>query len=175
MPLIQYLKLKRGVPEVILTVDFEGNASAVLAEGVRLVRSGCWPAQADGLRVIDQYGRILMSWDIPAEAYQLTSTILSLAPQRKISEELVVVTVPDSAAGEVLPPGSSRVDVGQPVSYADNREPGTWKGGYEIIGLPVAAPDDAVHYLIRNANEPYNLVVQEHELREDLGARLRGR
>jgi hypothetical protein len=29
--------------------------------------------------------------------------------------------------------------------------------------------------VIRNADEPYNLVVEEHELREDLGARLRGR
>jgi hypothetical protein len=29
--------------------------------------------------------------------------------------------------------------------------------------------------VIRNAHDTYNLVVQEHELREDLGARLRGR
>jgi hypothetical protein len=174
MPLIQFLRLKRGVSEVILTVEFEGDASAVLAEGARLVRRGRWPAQADGLRAVDQYGRILMSWDVPAEAYQPASTISSLASQQGISEERMVAAVPNSAAGEVLPAGASHFDVGRPVSYADDSEPSTWKGGYEIIELPVPA-DDERQYVIRNANESYNLVVQEHELREDLGARLRGR
>jgi len=174
MSLIQFLRLKRGVPEVILTVDFEGDASALVAEGARLVRRGRWPAQADGLRAVDQYGRILMSWDVPADAYQPTSTLLALNSPRGISEERMLEAVPDSTRGEVLPAASCHFDVGQPVSYADDTEPGIWKGGYEIIELPVPG-DHERQYVIRNANEPYNLVVQEHELREDLGARLRGR
>ena len=60
------------------------------------------------------------------------------------------------------------------MSYADDDEPDIWKGGYEIIELPIPA-DHEPQYVIRNGNDTYNLVVQEHELREDLGARLRGR
>ena len=70
--------------------------------------------------------------------------------------------------------GAHHLDVGQPVSYADDGHPDIWKGGYEIIELS-APTDHEPQYVIRNADEPYNLVVQEHELREDLGARVRGR
>jgi hypothetical protein len=80
----------------------------------------------------------------------------------------------DYLQGRVLPNGLHHFDLGQAVSYADDSEPDIWKGGYEIIELP-ASVDHEPQYVIRNADEPYNLVVQEHELREDLGARLRGR
>ena len=80
----------------------------------------------------------------------------------------------DFRGGGVLPNGLYHFDVGQPVSYANDDEPDCWKGGYEILELLVPA-DHEPQYVIRNANDTYNLVVQEHELREDLGARLRGR
>jgi hypothetical protein len=74
MPLMQFLRLRRGVSEVVHTVDFDGSASATLAEGARLVRRGRWPARADGLRAVDECGRILMKWDmIAVDADQPTS------------------------------------------------------------------------------------------------------
>jgi len=59
--------------------------------------------------------------------------------------------------------------VGQAVSYAEDGQPETWKGGYEIVRL------DEPQYAVRSANQSYDRIVHEHELREDLGARVRGR
>lgn len=67
MALIQFLRLRRGVSEVVHTVEFEGDASAALAEGARLVTRGRWPARADGLRAVDDCGRTLMKWDIAVD------------------------------------------------------------------------------------------------------------
>jgi hypothetical protein len=64
MALMQFLRLRRGVSEVVHTFNFQGDAPALLAEGARLVSKGRWPARADGLRAIDEYGRTLMTWDI---------------------------------------------------------------------------------------------------------------
>ena len=64
MALMQFVRLRRGVSEVVYTIDFKGDVSAVLAEGARLVRRGRWPGRADGLRAIDQCGRTLMRWEI---------------------------------------------------------------------------------------------------------------
>jgi hypothetical protein len=175
MALMQFLRLRRGVSEVVYTIDFAGDVSAVLAEGARLVRRGRWPARADGLRAVDQCGRTLMRWEVAADIDQPSSALLAAASDRGTVEE---PTMPrhsrDHLKGGVFPRGAHHFDVGQPVSYADDDEPDTWKGGYEIIELPVPA-DHEPQYVIRNANDTYNLVVQEHELREDLGARLRGR
>lgn len=55
--------------------------------------------------------------------------------------------------------------------YGDG-EPNIAKGGFEIVGLC----DPGTHepeYMIRNAEEPSDRLVQEHELQEDLGARTR--
>jgi hypothetical protein len=173
MALMQFLRLRRGVSEVVHTVDFEGDASAVLAEGVRLVRRGRWPARADGLRALDQCGRTLMKWDIRVDAVQPSSSLLAAASNRGTIEAPTRPLPVFNHERGVLPVGSHHFDVGQPVSYADDGEPDIWKGGYEIIELSVPT-DHEPQYVIRNANDTYNLVVQEHELREDLGARLRG-
>jgi hypothetical protein len=77
MALIQFLRLRRGVSEVVHTVDFAGNASAALAEGARLVRRGRWPARADGLRAVDDCGRTLMKWDIAVDVDRPTSILLT--------------------------------------------------------------------------------------------------
>jgi hypothetical protein len=79
MALIQFLRLRRGVSEVVHTVDFAGNASAALAEGARLVRRGRWPARADGLRAVDDCGRTLMKWDIAVDVDRPTSILLTAA------------------------------------------------------------------------------------------------
>ena len=175
MALMQFLRLRRGVSEVVHTVDFEGDVSAVLAEGARLVRRGRWPARADGLRALDQCGRTLMRWEMAENADEPSSALIAPDPDRRTAEEPTMHRpLRDYLKGGDLAGGSHHFDVGQPVSYADDLEPDVWKGGYEIIELPEPV-DHEPQYVIRNADEPYNLVVQEHELREDLGARQRGR
>jgi hypothetical protein len=116
MPLMQFLRRRRGVSEVVYTIDFEGDVSAVLAEGARLVRRGRWPARADGLRAIDEYGRTLMNWDIRSEADQPSSALLATAPNRGTVEE---PTMPrplrDNLKGGVLPGWSHHFDVPMPM------------------------------------------------------------
>ena len=63
--------------------------------------------------------------------------------------------------------------MGQAVSYAEDGQPETWKGGYEIVRLD--DPHREPQYAIRNADQSYDRIVHEHELREDLSARVRGR
>jgi hypothetical protein len=61
--------------------------------------------------------------------------------------------------------------VGEPISYAEDGQPEIWKGGYEIVRLDDGR--DEPQYAIRNADQSYDPIVHEHELREDLGARVR--
>jgi hypothetical protein len=175
MALMQFLRLKWGVSEVVHTIDFEGDGAAALAEGARLVGRGRWPARADGLRAVDQCGRTLMRWELAVDADQPSAALPATASKRGTADEPILPPpLRDYLTGGVLPDGLHHFDVGQPVSYADDGEPDIWKGGYEIIGRP-ASVDHEPHYVFRSADESYNLVVQEHELREDLGARVRGR
>jgi hypothetical protein len=110
-----------------------------------------------------------MKWDIAVDADQPTSILLTAASKRATAEEPTVpLPVSDHLEGGVLPTGSHQFDVGQPVSYADDGSPDIWKGGYEIIELPDPT-DHEPQYVIRNANKTYNLIVQEHELRKQVG------
>jgi hypothetical protein len=63
--------------------------------------------------------------------------------------------------------------VGQHVSYAEDGIAWPWKGGYEILAL-VPIGTQGPQYRIRNADQSYDRVVDEHELTEDLGARGQG-
>jgi hypothetical protein len=63
--------------------------------------------------------------------------------------------------------------VGQAVSYAEDGQAEIWKGGYEIVRLD--DPREEPQYAVRSADQSYDRIVHEHELREDLGARGRGR
>jgi hypothetical protein len=65
------------------------------------------------------------------------------------------------------------LELGQAISYAENGKPETWQGGYEIINTPDLAAGET-QYTIRNADETHDRIVNEHELREDLGSRTRG-
>jgi hypothetical protein len=67
-----------------------------------------------------------------------------------------------------------RFDIGQQVSYAEDGKPHVWRGGYDIVRLHPPGKDEP-QYAIRSADQSYDRIVFEHELREDLGARVRGR
>jgi hypothetical protein len=60
--------------------------------------------------------------------------------------------------------------IGQHVSYAEDGIAWPWRGGYEIIAL-LAVGAHEPKYQMRNADQSYDRVVQEHELTEDLAAR----
>jgi hypothetical protein len=64
-------------------------------------------------------------------------------------------------------------DVGQAVTYAEDGKAEVWEGGYEIVAL-YGVRDKDPRYAIRNADQSYERIVREHELRENLGARERG-
>jgi hypothetical protein len=55
--------------------------------------------------------------------------------------------------------------VGQHVSYAEDGIAWPWKGGYEILALePIGT--QGPQYRIRNVDQSYDRVVDEHELTE---------
>jgi hypothetical protein len=126
---------------------------------------------------MDDGGRTLLDWTVPAA----TAQPVTYTP----------TSVPEKASGDALrraPPrmaehseesrstpasGEHLFAVGQAMSYAEDGQPETWKGGYEIVRLD--DPRDEPQYAVRSADQSYDRIVHEHELREDLGARSRGR
>ena len=102
--LVQFKRFRRGVLEVTRTLHLPSiDGAAALAHARSLAGTRHWPAGTDALRVMDDNGRTLLDWRVPAA----TST-----------------------------PSTSSPDPG---------------------------PDQS-----------YDRVVHEHELRDDLSARVRG-
>jgi hypothetical protein len=176
--LVQFKRIRRGVPEVIGTLPIAAaDRAAALALVQSLAGERRWPTRTDALRLMDDGGRTLHDWAAPAA----TATPVAYSPGR-------VPTGPAGKAPRLAPlvlaeqseecpstpaPSQHRFAVGQPVSYAEDGQPETWRGGYEIVRLD--DPQDEPQYAIRNADQSYDRIVYEHELREDLGARARGR
>jgi hypothetical protein len=176
--LIQFKRYRRGVPEVIGTLPIgatDGAAAMALAQSLAGRRR--WPPRTAALRVMDEGGRTLLDWTVPAATTQpVTYTPIAVlakpsgdAPRRAPPgmAEHPQVSRSTPASGEHL------FAVGQAVSYAEDGQPEVWKGGYEIVRLD--DPRDEPQYAIRSADQSYDRIVHEHELREDLGARARGR
>jgi hypothetical protein len=176
--LIQFKRLRRGVPEVIGTLPIaaaDGPAALAFARSLAGMRR--WPSRTDALRVMDDGGRLLLDWIVPvATAQPVTSAPTSVpakpsgdaprrAPPRMAKHSDESRSTPTS--------GEHLFAVGQAVSYAEDGQPETWKGGYEIVRLD--DPHSGPRYAIRSADQSYDRIVHEHELREDLGARGRGR
>ena len=65
--MVQFRRLRRGVPEVIGTLPI---AAADGASALAFARSPAgkrrWPARTDALRVMDDGGRTLLDWTVPA-------------------------------------------------------------------------------------------------------------
>ncbi|WP_157934425.1 hypothetical protein [Microvirga ossetica] len=176
--LIQFKRFRRGVPEVIGTLPIaaaDGAAALAFARSVAGMRR--WPSRTDALRVMDDGGRILLDWTVPVAAAQPLTSSTSPVPTKPAGKEprpapLMTAEHPeDSPSTPTL--GQHRFAVGQAVSYAEDGQPEIWKGGYEIVRLD--DPHHGPRYAIRSADQSYDRIVHEHELREDLGARGRGR
>jgi hypothetical protein len=176
--LIQFKRFRRGVPEVIGTLPIaaaDGAAAFAFARSPAGMRR--WPSRTDALRVMDDGGRTLLDWTVSVATAQPVTSSTTPVPTKPAGKEprpapLMTAEHPeDSPSTPTL--GQHRFAVGQAVSYAEDGQPEIWKGGYEIVRLD--DPHHGPRYAIRSADQSYDRIVHEHELREDLGARGRGR
>jgi len=176
--LVQFKRYRRGVPEVIGTLPIaatDGAAALGFAQSSAGMRR--WPPRTDALRVMDDGGRTLLDWTVPATTMQpVTNSPIPVPAKAAVKEPrpapLMTAEQPEESP-TTRPTGRHRFAVGQAVSYAEDGRPEIWRGGYEIVRLD--DPRDEPQYAIRSADQSYDRIVYEHELREDLGARARGR
>lgn len=121
--------------------------------------------------------RTLLDWTVPVAAAQPLTPSPTPVPANPTGKEprtapqIAAEQSEESSSTPTL--GQHRFAVGQAVSYAEDGQPEIWKGGYEIVRLD--DPRDEPQYAVRSADQSYDRIVHEHELREDLGARARGR
>ncbi|HZH12098.1 MAG TPA: hypothetical protein VEZ24_17235 [Microvirga sp.] len=176
--LIQFKRYRRGVLEVIGTLPIiapDGAAALGFAQGPAGMRR--WPPRTDALRVMDDEGRTLLDWTVLAIAPQPVTNAPTSFPTKPVGRELrpapLMTAEQPEESSTTRPMGCHRFAVGQAVSYAEDGQPEIWKGGYEIVRLD--DPRREPQYAIRSADQSYDRIVYEHELREDLGARARGR
>jgi hypothetical protein len=176
--LVQFKKYRRGVSEVIGTLPIAVTDSAA-ALGFAQSPAGMrrWPPRTDALRVMDEEGRTLLDWTVPATTTQPVTNSPTPVPTKAAVKEPRPAPLMTAEQPEESPTtrslGRHRFAVGQAVSYAEDGQLEIWKGGYEIVRLD--DPRDEPQYAIRSADQSYDRIVHEHELREDLGARTRGR
>jgi len=176
--LVQFKRFRRGVPEVIGTLPIattDGAAALALAQSLAGMRR--WPPRTDALRVMDEDGRTLLDWTVPAATVQSVTYTPTPVPVKPSGDapRRAPPRMAEHPQGSRSTPASGEhlFAVGQAVSYAEDGQPETWKGGYEIVRLD--DPRDEPQYAVRSADQSYDRIVHEHELREDLGARGRGR
>jgi hypothetical protein len=71
--LIQFIRFRRGVREVIRTLPVEAADGGAALARVRIrnrVGTDTWPMNTDALRVMDDGGRTVLDWTVPAPAVQ---------------------------------------------------------------------------------------------------------
>ena len=90
---VQFKRLRRGAPEVIRTLPVATiDGAAALAYAKSLVGTRHWPIQTDALRVMDDRGRTLLDWTVPAAIAQpsLAAAALrsaaAMVPDRRTSD-----------------------------------------------------------------------------------------
>jgi hypothetical protein len=172
--LVQFKRFRRGVPVVVRTIRLESaDGAAALAHVQSFLGTRHWPVRVDALRVMDDGGRTLIDWDVPPpmphpSTYPVAPTKLAAGEPRRAPS--TVMSSDERAPMHDV--GHHLFAAGQSVSYSDGGGSGSWEGGYEIVRLE--GPAGEPHYAIRSADQSYDRIVQQHELREDLGARVRG-
>jgi hypothetical protein len=67
--LVQFLRIRRGVPEVVLTLRIDGaDGPAALARAKGFLGTRSWPTRINALRVMDDGGRTVIDWLVPVGA-----------------------------------------------------------------------------------------------------------
>jgi hypothetical protein len=171
---VQFLRIRRGVPEVISERTFPGDDEQAASEwAVGVSGSGAWPSQARAVRILGENGRTVVPTMIKAQTTYPGRN--SREPRETVPRNTRVATEPRSSSVAIVRRGASRLlEIGQAVSYAEDGKSEIWAGGYEIVGLhPVSG--GGMRYAIRSSVDSFDRIVQQHELCENLGARGRGR
>ena len=87
--LVQFKRLRRGVPEVIRTLSLSTiDGAAALAFARSLAGTRHWPARTGALRVMDDGGRTLLDWTVPVTAPKQDTNSRSPVPAEPTSHEL---------------------------------------------------------------------------------------
>ena len=88
MFLVQFKRLRRGVPEVIRTLHFPAvDGAAALACAQSLAGTRHWPVRTDALRVMDDGGRTLLDWTVPAAIAQPSTDSPRAVPAASTADE----------------------------------------------------------------------------------------
>ena len=176
--LVQFFRFRRGVPEAVRTLPFAAaDASSALARAKELIGTGSYPARAEALRVMDDGGRTLVDWRVPVVTEQPTAYVPQPAWNPHQAPKPVLLLPKEQAQAARAPALTTRrhqFQPGQAVSYTGDDKPHISRGGFEIVGLGAPGTHEP-NYVIRSADESSDRHVPEHELQEDLGARVRGR
>lgn len=86
--LVQFKKYRRGVPEVIATLPVaSADGAAALATAQSPVGMRRWPPRTDALRVMDEGGRTLFDWIVPAATAQPITSSSSRVSTKPVSEK----------------------------------------------------------------------------------------
>jgi hypothetical protein len=108
--LVQFIRFRRGAREVLRTLSVQAaDGPHALARVVSRAGTRTWPRNTDALRVMDDCGRTVLDWIVPApDAQSLLSTLRAVSPERGTGavqpERHAVPPLPD----EVSPgPGGS--------------------------------------------------------------------
>ena len=82
--LVQFRRIRRGVPEVIRTILVaSADGSAALTRARSLAGTRFWPSQTDALRVMDDGGRTLIDWIKPVGAPWAAATPANAAREHR--------------------------------------------------------------------------------------------
>lgn len=175
--LVQFIRFRRGAPEVVRTLPVAAQDERAALERVKdRAGRGSWPMNTDALRVMDSGGRTRLDWVVPlpdghvpapGEVPLHARTDPASSIKDRASDE-PPRTEPDA------PMSRHPSDVGQAASCTEEGDPEDRKGVCEVVDTSDPAGSGA-RCTIRSADETHDRVVKEHELREDLGSRSRGR
>ena len=172
--LVQFLRFRRGVPEVVRALYLQATSSTEALETAKMrIGAGSWPVRIGALRVMDDRGQALINWLVPKPPNPTYVDTVSRAAKQRMETRAAPGSAPLREDREhTASPDGEHFEVGQPVTYASDSRPDLWRGGFEILGR--SERDDTRAYRIRSADEGSDREAEQHNLRKDLGARTRG-
>jgi hypothetical protein len=126
--LIQFIRFRRGVREVIRTLPVEAvDAGAALARVRSRVGTSTWPMNTDALHVMDDGGRTVLDWIVLAPAVQQFLSLPPSAQRAQIDGGPLPASQPtsDNLTDAVGPPLTDHphLEVGQAISFAEDGKP----------------------------------------------------
>jgi len=129
--LVQFLRFRRSVPEVVRTLHLQQAATG--AEALDIAKSrigpGSWPVRINALRVMDDGGRTLIDWLVPEEPPSRPVDAVSQAAQHRMAGREPEFAASRRVLADTAETDRATFEIGQPVTYASDVRPEAWKGG----------------------------------------------